>query len=38
MELLYEMDDDLLESFWVRVKGEVIKGDAVVELCYRLLP
>lgn len=36
MEFLYEMDDDLLESLWVRVKGEVSKGHAVVELCYRL--
>lgn len=35
MELLCEMDDNLAESLWVRVKGEGSKDDAVLGLCYR---
>lgn len=36
MELLCEMDDNLVESLWVRVKGEGSKDNAVLALCYSL--
>lgn len=33
MELLYGMDDNLVDSIRVRIKEKANKGDTVLELC-----
>lgn len=38
MELLYGMDDNLIDSIWVRIKGKANMGDTVLELCYTPMP
>ena len=35
MELCLEMDEELTESLWVRIKGKAGTGDIVVGVCYR---
>lgn len=38
MELLYGMDDNLVDSIRVRIKEKANKGDTVLELCQRPMP
>lgn len=35
MELCLEMDEELTESLWVRIKGRTGTGDFIVGVCYR---
>jgi len=35
MELHLEVDEDLTESLWVRIKGRAGTGEIIVGVCYR---
>ncbi|GAB0181349.1 hypothetical protein GRJ2_000600200 [Grus japonensis] len=35
MELCLEIDEELTESLWVRIKGSTGTGDIIVGVCYR---
>lgn len=35
MELCLQSDDKPVESLWVKIRGQINRGDTIVGLCYR---